>query len=194
MVRKVIHSAIKTVGKPQIEDCSPSRKSPFSNLEKQDSAPEGKCSPSLKSICLIRQHRVCPYLKNCLRTSNCPLLCHLHIYIMYAREGEGLEVSLQRLFLQGLFLRRRAPARLLNMSSERRRELLRQHHKWFCERQKNCFWHSKQTKEERGKTSCRGFYFPFSRICSNPCAASKNVWRVARANCRWKWRFTGTLR
>lgn len=64
----------------------------------------------------------------------------------------------------------------------------------FCERQKNCFWHSKQTKEERGKTSCRGFYFPFSRICSNPCAASKNVWRVARANCRWKWRFTGTLR
>ena len=70
---------------------------------------------------------------------------------MYAREGEGLEVSLQRLFLQGLFLRRRAPDRLLNMSSERRRELLRQHHKWFCERQKNCFWHSSRlkTKGER---------------------------------------------
>ena len=116
------------------------------------------------------------------------------IYIMYAREGEGLEVSLQRLFLQGLFLRRRAPVRLLNMSSERRRELLRQHQKQFCERQKSCFWHSKKTKEERGKTYCCGFYFPFSRICSNPCAASKNVWRVVRANCRWKWRFTGTLR
>ena len=80
-------------------------------------------------------------------------------YIECTREREkyrswgacGLEVSLQRLFLQGLFLRRRAPARLLNMSSERRRELLRQHHKWFCERQKNCFWHSSRLKKKGEK-------------------------------------------
>ena len=139
MVCKVIHSAMEPIGKPRIEDCSPSRKSPFSRLEKQDSTPERKCSPSLKSICLIRQHRVCPYLKNCLRASNRPPLCHLHIYIMYARGGEGLEVSLQRLFLQGLFLRRRAPARLLNMSSERRRELLRQHQKCFVKGRRTAF-------------------------------------------------------
>lgn len=179
MVCKVIHSTIKPMGKPQIEDCSPSRKSPFSRLERQDSAPEGKCCPSLKSICLIRQHRVCPYLKNCLRTSNCPLLCHLHIYIMYAREGEGLEVSLQRLFLQGLFLRRRAPAWLLNMSSERRRELLRQHHKWFCERQKNCFWHSSRLKKKGEKRLAAVFISLFRGYAAilAPHRKTCGVWR-----------------
>ena len=98
MVCKVIHSTIKPMGKPQIEDCSPSRKSPFSRLERQDSAPEGKCCPSLKSICLIRQHRVCPYLKNCLRASNRPPLCHLHIYNVRAR---GRRQELGRLRAEG---------------------------------------------------------------------------------------------
>ena len=125
----------------------------------------------------------------------------IYIYIMYAREGERRELG--RLRAGGkpatavptrFVLEKKRPARLLDMSSERRRKLLRQHQKQFCERQKSCFLHSKQTKEERGKTSCCGFYFPFSRICSNPRTASKNVWRVARANCRWKWRFTGILR
>lgn len=161
MVCKVVHSTIKPVGKPQIEDCSLSRKSPFSRLEKQDSAPEGKCSPSLKSICLIRQHRVCPYLKNCFRASNRPPLCHLHIYIMYAREGEGLEVSLQRLFLQGLFLRRRAPVWLLNMSSERRRELLRQHQKSFVKGRRTAFGIQSRLKKKGEKRLAVVFIFLF---------------------------------
>lgn len=193
MVCKVIHSAIKPVGKPQVEDCSPSRKSPLSHLERQDSAPEGKCSPSLKSICLIRQHRVCPYLKNCLRTSNRPPLCHLHIYNVRARgrrAGGKPATAVPTRFV----LEKKSACPAPEYVFGKAQRAFTSTSEMFCERQKNCFWHSKQTKEERGKTSCRGFYFPFSRICSNPCAASKNVWRVARANCRWKWRFTGTLR
>ena len=193
MVRKVIYSAIKPVWKPQIEDCSLSRKSPFSRLEKQDSAPEGKCCPSLKSICLIRQHRVCPYLKNCLRASNRPPLCHLHIYNVRARgrrAGGKPATAVPTRFL--LEKKSACPAPEYVFGKAQRA---------FTSASKTVLWKAeelrlafKKTKEERGKTSCCGFYFPFSRICSNPCAASKNVWRVARANCRWKWRFTGTLR
>lgn len=193
MVCKVIHSTIKPMGKPQIEDCSPSRKSPFSRLERQDFAPEGKCCPSLKSICLIRQHRVCPYLKNCLRASNRPPLCHLHIYNVRARgrrAGGKPATAVPTRFL----LEKKSVCLAPEYVFGKAQRAFTSTSEMFCERQKNCFWHSKQTKEERGKTYCRGFYFPFSRICSNPCAASKNVWCVARANCRWKWRVTGTLR
>ena len=193
MVRKVIHSTMEPVGKPQKEDCSPSRKSPFSRLERQDSAPEGKCCPSLKSICLIRQHRVCPYLKNCLRASNRPPLCHLHIYNVRARgrrAGGKPATAVPTRFL----LEKKSVCLAPEYVFGKAQRAFTSTSEMFCERQKNCFLHSKQTKEERGKTSCCGFYFPFSRICSNPCAASKNVWRVARANCRWEWRFTGTLR
>lgn len=139
MVCKVIHSTIKPVGKPQIEDCSPSRKSPFSRLKKQDSAPEGKFCPSLKSICLIRQHRVCPYLKNCLRTSNCPLLCHLHIYNVRARGRRAGGKPATAVPTRFVLERRRAPAWLLNMSSERRRELLPQHQKCFVKGRRTAF-------------------------------------------------------
>ena len=106
-------------------------------------------------------------------------LSSAYIYIMYAREGEGLEVSLQRLFLQGLFLRRRAPARLLNMSSERRRELLRQHQKQFCERLKNCFWHSSRLKKKGEKRLAAVFISLFRGYAAilAPHRKTCGVWR-----------------
>ena len=150
MVRKVIHSTIKPVGKPQVEDCSPSRKSLFSRLERQDSAPEGKCCPSLKSICLIRQHRVCPYLKNCLRASNRPPLCHLHIYNVRARgrrAGGKPATAVPTRFL----LEKKSACPAPEYVFEKAQRAFTSTSEMFCERQKNCFWHSSRLKKKGEK-------------------------------------------
>ena len=106
-------------------------------------------------------------------------LSSAYIYNVRAGGGEGLEVSLQRLFLQGLFLRRRASVWLLNMSSERRRNLLRQHQKLFYERQKNCFWHSSRLKKKGGKRIAAVFISLFRGYAAilAPHRKTCGVWR-----------------